>query len=1031
MNIGKKIYIGMFVFLFWIALPLFSQGININGIVKDSNGEPLMGVVLSTKDNVNKAITDVNGHFSLKKLPGEDSYVFTLLGYRNSKVLIKDNMQVVLKSDIHKLDEKIDLGYTSMSKEDFSGSASTVYTDQLSKAPVANLTQTFAGNFPGLIAHETYSEVGRTSYDLDVRGISDMHNNGPLFVIDGVVCCPGTWSYNVPYISADEIKSVTVLKDAASEAIYGTEGASGVIVITTKRGVPGKMKVDCNIEESFQQVTTKPTFINSPEYATLRNEAAYNDGLGKNYYFSSDDIALYRSGIDPYSYPNTNWRAMLMKNFVQMQRVGVNVSGGNDIITYFSNVNTLHCGGPYKTNSNNETESNNNKYNPNNEWWWVNFRTNIDLKITSFLGAYLNLAGNVKKEHVPGGGYLSDIYPHMFTMPSTVYGPVTPNIANTDYPANEVIVTQNENTSPFGLINRTGYDNSTVTNIYADFGLKANLDFMVKGLTLSGDVSYMSNTVNTLNTEKNYRRYQRDVNASGLEFIRKGTDDDTNLTYTNSARQFYDLYYRGKMDYVFNSGDHHFNATAYSFYLRYENSSNLPYTHVTSAMDLAYDYAHRYALRLDLGYSGSEQYTRKSRWTSTPAASAAWIISNEPFMNKIHAISLAKLRASYGWTANQNNGLDRYSYEDNVTIKTGGPIGSFLYIVSENSIGNPNLKAEKTKKINLGFDFGLFNIVSIAVDVFKEKLNNAVISATKSIPSYQGIDLGNYPLINAGSFENKGYEIELSIGKSFKNGFEFNLGSYVAYNKNKIINNGEVYKGSDYAYPYHNQGFSVGQTFGYIVDKSNGNGFYNFQEEIDNGPKYSFGTPRIGDLKYKDLNNDGTIDQKDQAPITYGSVPNYTYGITGYIKYKSFDLSFLFDGVGRWKSFYSGSGVWENSYDGVFGALHEHAWTQERWNNGERITSPALSTKSSTNFQTSDYYVYDRSYLRLKTLELGYTLPLKLTGHLGIEKLRFILSGQNLITWDHMKSNDFGPEAGSYTSVPVYRVYNIGVRANF
>ena len=1023
----KKKYIYVLILLLGFTFPSLAQDISISGRVMDPNGNPLAGVVISTMDGTKRGISDIDGNFTVSTNNG--SVIFSLLGYKSVKEKLKDEMKIVLESDISKMDEDIDLGYSSMKKEDFSGAASTVYSDQLSKAPVPNLTQTFAGNFPGLISQETYSEVARTNYSLHVRGLSDMHSNGPLYVIDGVVCCPGTSTYNIPYISPEEVKSITVLKDAASEAIYGTEGASGVIVITTKRGITGKMKVSCSIDESLQQVTTKPTFINSAEYATLRNEAAYNDGLGANYYFSDADIENYKTGKDKYLYPNTNWRAMLMKNIVQMQRVGVNISGGNDIIKYFSNVNTMHCDGPYKTSSSDETESSNNKYNSNNEWWWFNFRTNLDLKIASFLGAYLNLAGNIKKEHTPGGGYLSDIYPHMFTMPSTVYGPVTPNIANADYPANEVIVTQKENDSPYGLINRTGYDNNTVTNIYADFGLNAYLDFILKGLSLSGDVSYMSNTVNSLNTENNYRRYQRDATASGLEFVRKGTDDDTNLTYSRSSREYYDLYYRGKMNYMLNSGDHHFDATAYSFYLRYEEAASLPYTHITSGADIAYDYAHRYALRLDWGYSGSEQYARKNRWTSTPAASAAWIISNESFMKNVLPISLAKLRASYGWTANQNNGLDRYSYEDNVTVGSGGPIGSLQYIVSENSIGNSNLKAEKIKKINFGLDLGLFNLINISADVFKEKLNNAVISASTSIPSYQGIDLSNYPSTNAGSFENKGYEMELSVGKSFKD-FEFNLGSYVAYNKNKIIDDGEVNRGSDYAYPYHDKGFSYGQTFGYIVDKSNGNGFYNFQSEISNGPTYSFGTARVGDLKYKDLNHDGVIDQKDVAPITHGSLPNYTYGINGYVKYKSFDLSFLFQGVGKWNSIYTGMGVWDNSYDGIYGSLHKNAWTEERWNNGKKITSPALSTGTSTNDQYSDYYVYDRSYLRLKTLELGYTLPLNLTKHLGIEKLRFVLSGQNLLTWDHMKSKDFGPE-GSYQSVPVYRVYNIGIRASF
>jgi len=1026
--IRKKKYISIFILLLGFAFPLFAQDINISGVVKDSQGEPLIGVVATTEDGINKAITDVDGHFSLAKVAKENSYIFSLLGYRSVKAAAQENMKIALELDIHKLDEKIELGYTSMTKEDFSGAASTVYSDQMAKAPVPVLMQTFAGNLSGLTAQETYSEVGRETYDLHVRGISNTHGNQPLVIIDGVICYPGTSSYSLSYMSPSEIESVTILKDAASQALYGTEGEDGIIVITTKHGVPGKLKVNFNIDESLQQATTTPTFISSAEYATLRNEAAYNDGLGKNYFFSDADIDNYKTSKDPYLYPNTNWRKMMMKNFIQMQRVGVNVSGGTDRVTYFSNFNIMHDDGPYKTESNS-------KYNANNNFFWINFRSNVDVKVTDLLSASLGLAGNIKKEHTPGAGFLSSIYPHLFTMPSTTYGPVTPSVDGSSYLADAVLVTEKENTSPYGAVNRTGYINNTVTNIYAKFGLNLDMSFLVKGLSLSGDMAYMSNTNNSLSTTKNYRRYERDTSTTDLNFIRKGTTDNTTLSYSHDSAEFYNLFYKGTLNYVFNLNDHHLNATAYSFYQHYESKDTsspelLPYDHITSGLDVAYNYAHRYDLRFDLGYSGSEEYARNHRWTATPAVSGAWIASNESFMRNISAISLAKLRVSYGLTACDQTDLSRYAYEDYATVASGGDISSLQYVTTEGAVGNPNIKAETMKKINLGFDLGFYNLVSLSVDVFKENSSNMVCQSISLVPSYQGIPLGDYPLTNSGSFENKGYEIELSVGKAYHSGFEFNLGGSLAYNKNKIKNIGEISSGDDYAYPYRQEGFSVGQSFGYVVDQSNGNGFYNFQSEIDNGPTYSFGTPRLGDLKYKDLNNDGIIDVKDKAPITHGSIPNYFYGINGYLKYKSFDLSFLFQGVGRWNSVYSGMGVWENDYDGVFGSLHRNAWTQSRWNNDEKITYPALSTTTSVNHQTSDFFVYNRSYIRLKNLEIGYTLPTKLSKRLSIENLRFVLSGQNLITWDHMKSNDFGPE-GTYQSVPVYRVYNIGLRATF
>jgi TonB-linked SusC/RagA family outer membrane protein len=659
-------------------------------------------------------------------------------------------------------------------------------------------------------------------------------------------------------------------------------------------------------------------------------------------------------------------------------------------------------------------------------------RANVDVKVNDYIDAYMNVAGNVKKEHTPGAGYLGSVYSHLFTMPATVYGPVTPTIDGTSYAGDQVVVTQQENTSPYGQVNRTGYDNYTWTNVYANFGLKLNLDFLTKGLSVTGDVAYMSNTKNALYTDKNYRRYIRDTSSDDLNFIRKGTEDNTNLSYSKSRSEFYDLSYRGRVNYSRSFGEHHVEAMGYALYQRFEDTSVYPQMHVMSGIDASYDYANRYALRLVMGYSGCQQYARKSRWTATPAVSAAWLISNESFMKAVKPISLAKLRVAYGTTADDRTGLDNYSYEDNITVNQGGAIGSLSYTLNENSLGNPNLKAEKSKKFNLGVDLGFLNMIDLSVDIFKEKIDNAVISSTSLVPSYQGISLGNYPKSNSGSFENKGYEISLAIGKEFNNGFSFKVGGFMAYNKNKVIDSGETSKGPDYAYPYRSQGFAYGQVFGYLVDYSNGNGFYNSQSELDNaGVTYSFGTPRVGDLKYQDLNGDKVIDSKDQAPVTYGSLPNYTYGITGYFKYKNFDLSMLFDAVGRWNSVYSGLGVYETSYDGCFGSLHRDAWTAERYANGGNIKYPALSTKTNTNQQTSDFFVYNRSYFRLKNLEIGYTLPAALVKHVGLEKIRIVLSGHNLFTINKMKSDDFGPEANSYTAIPVYRTYNIGVRASF
>lgn len=1015
-----------------LSMASYAEGIiiKVNGLVKDATGNALPGVIISQGEQT-LGMTDVYGHFKVNEKSAEEPLVFTLLGYKSVKAIGQPDMEVSMDFDIHQTDAPVDLGYTKVSKEVFTGSAAVVYNNQLMRNHKAMMQSQFTGNFSGLMARETGSEVTREDYSYYIRGISDMHANSPLIVLDGVPCYPGTEGRSLTYISPDEISSISVLKDAASQAIYGIAGTSGIIVVTTKRGVPGKLNVDVNFDQAFHQMTTRPPFISSTEYAMLRNQAAYNDGLGKNYYYSDEEIEKFRTGEDPYRYPNTDWYSMNMRKFVLTQKLGVNITGGNDIAKFFTNVNMIHAGGPYHSESNSMYTEARDKYKRNNDYYWFNLRGNLDVKINDYLSAYMNATGNLKKIHAPDGGFLATVYNYLFTMPSTVYGPYTPTVEGAPYPGNQVIVTQKSDRSPYGMINRTGYDDFTITNVYANFGLKADLFFITKGLTATGDVAYMSNTTNYSSVYKNYRRYVLDSSSADLNFVRKGTEDNTNLSPWKHREGFYNLSYRGRINYARNFDIHHLNALAYAMYQRYENTSAYQNMQIMSGVDMSYDYDNRYALRLVMGYSANENYSRQSRWVATPAMSAAWVISNESFMQAVKPVSLAKLRFAYGVTADARTGLPRYSYEDNVSVNNGGPIGAFQYVLNENTIGNPNLVPEKCKKVNFGFDLGFFNLIDLSVDIFKEKVNNSIISSTMLIPSYQGIPLGNYPKSNVGVFENKGYEISLNIGKAFNSGFEFKVGGFMAYNKNKVIESGEISRGEGYVYPYRSHGFSYGQVFGYLVDYSNGNGFYNFSEEIEKGPKYSFGTPRVGDLKYQDLNNDNVIDEKDKAPITYGSLPNYTYGINGYFKYKGFDLSFLFDAVGHWNSVYGGMGVYETSYDGVFGSLHRHAWTEERWNNNEEITYPALSTKANTNQETNDFFVFDRSYFRLKNLEFGYTLPTLLVKHVGLEKVRVVLSGHNLFTTNHMKTKDFGPESGGYASVPPYRLYSVGLQVSF
>ena len=1007
--------------------------VSITGIVTDEFGKPLSGVIVNSENGKNGSSSNAQGEFTINVDDMSRYLVFSNRGFARQTVSIqeKQEVDVRLKLDPHAKDEVIQLGYTSQLRNAISGSVSTVSGEELERAPVANLTQTFAGRMAGLTTMESSSELSRATTNIYIRGLSAARGNGPLVIIDGIIC-----SYNsnqtLDYITANEIESITILKDASTQALYGIQGANGLMVITTKRGKKGPLQIKARFDQALQEVTTKPKYYNSAEYAELRNQAAFNDGLGSNYLFSSQQIANYRSGENKELYPDNNWYNRYMKPFALMQRAGINVSGGSDKVQFFSNINFMHQGGQFKTDQP--------KYDSNANNIWVNYRSNVDMTLNKYLKAFIRLSGNVKRERTPGVSNAT-IYSSLFQTPPTMYGPLTPEVLGSGGevldPGGKVITTERVGAPTYGMLNRTGYYRHTVTNITSQFGLDLDMGFLTKGLSATGIMAYQTNSVGSLGTTQDYERWVRTNNAASLAFTKKGAETNTPLAYSKGHSYYYHLTYNIAMNYKRDFGRHSLGGMAYMFYQNLTKADNgspglLPYNRVSSGLEVSYGFDNKYFVKADVGYSGSEQYARSSRYIATPAISAAWVISNEAFLINSNIVSNLKLRASYGQTANDQSGLARFAYLDNVTVSRGGPIASLQYNVNENQSGNPFIQAEISTKQNLGLDLGLFKSLSVSVDVFKERMNNMVVSAFSTIPLYQGVPLNFYPQTNSGTFENKGYELGINYSKAISKDFTVFVGGMFSYARNKVVNVNEALKTKDYPYRKWLEGYSYGQGFGYLVDYSNGNGFYNTQAELTSSNlNYGFGKPRLGDLKYQDLNGDGKIDERDKAPIGNGTMPTTVYSFSGGVTYKSFDLNFLFQGIGKYETRIGGIGVWETDFDGVFGSLHSQAWTKERYESGATITSPALSLAKTVNHEASDYNIYNRCYLRLKNMEIGYTLPAGLSKAISTEKIRFLLSGQNLITWDKMKSKDFGPEGGGYAAFPVYRVYNIGVNVIF
>jgi TonB-linked SusC/RagA family outer membrane protein len=906
-------------------------------------------------------------------------------------------------------------GYFSLPERSITGAIETVSGTVLEKTPTADLSQTFAGRFLGLNTLEVGSELSNSGVNKLIRGISTVNGTAPLIVIDGVICPSGDWDYLTP----KEIESISILKDGSSTAIYGMQGAGGAIIITTKRGFAGSKKIEAYVEQSFQQMTRKPEFIPSAEYAALRNQAGVNDGLGAYSQFDREVIDGFNEGNNPL-YPNNDWYGMFVNDITYMQRAGLNIAGGSEKIRYFSNVHYMRQSSPLKT-----TDEPDRKYDPTPNVHSVNFRSNVDVKLNNYLNGFLRLSGNVNRQQTARYDNTT-IYNRIFNLPPTMYGPVTPINEEAPETGNQVVTHDQEDLPVYGLLNRAGYVRQLKTSIMSQAGLALDMSFLTPGLSATGLVAYQTYSNNITYTPQDFERHVRSKDYSVLEFTKKGTNENTPLTYNKGSLFFYNLNLFANAGYKRTFGEYSIDAMAYIFYLLQEKEIEtgariLPYKRESLGVTALYGYKNRYFLKGDLGYSGSEQFHPDHRYIATPAISAAWVVSDEDFLSGNELLTGLKLRASYGINANDQLGDARFMYLD--YYDTAG---------NEGLKGNPNLSAEKIKKQNYGIEAGLLNAFDLRFDYFINKCDNMLVNSAGTIPIYQGIALGNYPKLNNGRMENRGFEASLLYSRQINTDMSVYAGAGVHRNQSKILKINEASKGEDYAYPYRTEGFRTGQQWGYLIDYSNGNGMFNSDaEKASRNLTYAFGTPRVGDFIYQDLNSDGMIDDEDLAPIGYSRYPQLYYNLNGGLEYKGFELSFLFQGTAQASVTVSGIGAYESMSQGVFNDIHQQAWTPERYAGGEEITYPALSLTASTNHVANSFFVMDASYLRLRNLEIAYTLPASLSRKIASEKIRLALNAQNLFTIDRMRTNYIDPEIGTMGVFQPYRVYNIGISLNF
>jgi len=1020
------------------------QPISVSGVVVDAANEPLPGVTIIIQGTTQGTNTDADGQFTIT-VPGENSVLqVSYIGFTTQTIVVgnRRTLRIVLEETSTLLDEVVVVAYGQQKKVSVTAAISTIQTKELKQSSAANLSNALAGRLPGLTTMQTSGQPGNDIVNLYVRGRGTTNQTDPLIMIDGI---PRS---DISTLDPNEIASVSILKDASATAVFGVRGANGVILFTTRRGSTGKTELSISADHSLQQFIVNTGRIHSWEFAELRNQASRNDQKAEPY--TPYMIDMYKSGADRVFFPDRDVWHDYFRNWSPQSRVNMNLNGGSDDLRYFLNVGYIGQGGMMNTESKSALG-----YDPSFRMDRYNFRANVDYDITKSLTLSINLGSSLEKMNSPQtfalfsdnlNSMVGNVIGNIWATPPTDPGPLTvggySTIDGIEVPVNQIVNQSGEDRNTYGEINRRGYRQETSTLLNSSIAFDWKLDFITKGLSTKVMMAYDTKARTILQGVRSYDCYSFNIATSPSEqsyytTVRTNQDESINLQpKTNVSYYYLNLQY--SINYARQFGLH--NVTAMALFQRdnWQNknysSTDLPYNMIGLVGRATYGYDDRYLAEVNLGYNGSEQFAPNNRFGFFPAFSLGWVVSNEGFLKDNVFLSTLKLRASYGKVGNDKMGDDRFLYISDIYEGAGGVINTLGRgrVVTQRMMGNESIQWEIAEKQNFGLDFQLWRSFSLSFDIFKEKRDHVLIKRG-TVPELQGVNLDYLPRVNMGIVDNHGYEFEAGYSKQFNSDLTVGFKGNYAFNRNKIVFTDEAKLSDEYAYQYRRTGFPIGQQWGYRIDYSNGNGYINTQQELDNLPEYNVGgTPRLGDFIYIDTNGDGVIDEKDLVPMGYNeSVPEISFGFSGNVNYKLVDFSFQFTGISRSSQYHAGGGVTEFGYVGFYTEWHKHAWTEERYLNGEKIRYPALSTAAGSSIKRNDHFLFDRTFLRLKTIELGYNLPQKWIKPAGMSRVRAYISGYNLLTLHKYPVRTVDPEQNSSGTYPLTKMVNFGLNVVF
>lgn len=900
----------------------------------------------------------------------------------------------------------ISFGQQDMTRN--TSSLSEVSGKDLRKSHVATLSNAFFGRFSGMTTIQTDGEPGYDEATLYLRGSHSMRSNSFIILVDGFE----TDGFN--QLTAEEIESVTYLKDAAALAVHGISGANGALLVTTKRGsrTDQKLKISFKARYGLQTPTYLPQFENSYNYARLYNEALQNDGMAPLY--TDKDLEGYRSGADPYYYPDVNWYDEVLSKTSDMQDYTLSFSGGNNFSRYYVMAGYMGSNGLYA-----HTDGKNNS---NISFQRINFRANVDIDATSDLSFALNLGGRIEDRMFPNTG-TATFWQHMATY--------APNLYPVRTPSGQITGSANYPDNPIGSLLEEGYASRHSRNVQAIVTAKYKLPFITDGLGIFAGIALSSNYQSGYNKTKNYAYYEpvkttSQIGEDSLYYIRRGTDTDLVVSTGNDGETNRMGIHTG-IEYGKNIDRHDLNLLMMykqDTYSTFGDQSIYAKQNLLGRFSYALD--RKYLAELSFSYSGTDNYMKDHRFGFFPALSLGWVLSNEDFMPDSDLLNFLKVRGSAGLLGN-DKGAERFAYNQywGTASRQGYSQGyyfgtgvSYYSGLVQLALADPRFTWEKAMVYNAGFDaVFLNNRLSMTADFYLENRYDILVNITNTLPSFSGVDFST--MQNKGKTRNQGFEVSARYSDRIGDVSYF-AGLSGSMSRTKIVASYETPRKEQARYT---QGRPLGQRFGLEAI-----GFFRDNTDIENSPLQTFSNVRPGDLKYKDQNNDGIIDVNDEVAIGRPSVPEISYSANLGASWKSFDVELLFDGNTNRSVYLSGYMFWPfvNDYN-ISKWTTERRWTPET---ADRAAAPRLGVQANANnYRSSDFWVRNISLLRLRNAEIGWTYAGKALQKAKVEKCRVYLSALNLFTLDNLDA-DVDPETLS-AGYPTLKTFSLGVTLDF